>query len=100
MPTIQIADEPHPKNDYPYSPNRRDSRTSTWDADVEARQRLKRSRTTESEDGIYNIRHRTGGPLRRVTTLRSTDEDPGVRRDGDFKKRQVRVVKSVAGLQY
>jgi KUP system potassium uptake protein len=91
MPTIQIADEPHPKDDLSELKHiRRESRTSSWVTDVEARSRLRRVATTESFDGIYNIRSRSAAPPPRAATWRSSDDDPGLRKDGDFKQRQVR----------
>jgi hypothetical protein len=40
---------------------------------------------TSRDDGIYNIRSRTRVALRDS----SDDEDPGLRKEGDFKQKQV-----------
>jgi KUP system potassium uptake protein len=96
MPHIQIADEPHPRDEAPQTPaerGRRSSRTLTWVSDIEARTlRLRRARTTDSvynEDGIYNIRSRSAAPPLRAATFRSQDDDPGLRQASDYKQAQV-----------
>ena len=101
MPTIQIADEPHPKDGAAaLKHTRRRSRTASWTTDDEHRQNVRRVLTTESVDGIYNIRSRSAVPPARAATWRSSDDDPGLRRDGDFKQRQVFSGKTLIWLAY
>ena len=60
------------------------------DAGVEHRRRPKNFNTAESADGIYNIRSRTAGPqLHKEAISRFQDDDPGLRRETDFKQKQV-----------
>lgn len=80
MTTINFADDVHPKNLVDNSES----------DEVESRLRKTITRT---DDGIYNIRSRSrarsiDGPIKRVLTVRSTDEDPGLNRDSDLKKAQ------------
>ena len=69
MASIQIAEEPHPKADFTM-------------ADTKLPETATKINT---DDGIYNIRSRMGAASRNP----SFDEDPGLRKSGDYKKKQV-----------
>lgn len=71
MTTIRIAEDAHPK-DIPQQ-----SKSEPLGS--------KQSMQTSRDDGIYNIRSRTRVALRD----NSDDEDPGLRKEGDFKQKQV-----------
>jgi hypothetical protein len=93
MPTIKIADDVHPNLDLRRARNT-DAESSGLDELDEAgtKRRIRRSSTTESHDGIYNIRSRTSVPpfdRRQQVIFQSEDDDPGLHREGDYKKKQV-----------
>ena len=87
MTTIRIADAPHPRagQGVTQSPDVVNSVYTTG--------RLHRTESIDSRDGIYNIRSRSGAPSARLQRRRSTseelDDDPGLRREGDYKHKQV-----------
>lgn len=76
MATVRIADEVHPKKEMRVtdSPN------------GEPTQAARR------HDGIYNLRSRISShdlSLSKTRSMQSQDDDPGLMREDDFKKRQV-----------
>ncbi len=75
--TIRIADEVHPKTGVEFT--RTDTQTSR-----NAR------RGSIGDDGIYNIRSRSRQPSRAPSGDYKPDDDPGLRKEGDFKQVQVR----------
>lgn len=84
MATIKIADVPHPKDEFP--------RTNTQDAVSMGRGDIIESVNTH--DDIYNIRSRSKAPSlerrsSRLSKLDREDDDPGLRKAGDFKQKQV-----------
>lgn len=71
MTTIRIAEDPRAKGSLPLSKREK----------VDTELSVQRSR----DDGIYNIRS-----LSKVASReRWHDEDPGLRKEGDFKQKQV-----------
>lgn len=72
MTTIRIEEDAHPKG-IPHQP-----KSEPLGSEL--------SIQTSRNDGIYNIRSRTRVALQD----RSDDEDPGLRKEGDFKQKQVR----------
>lgn len=91
MPTIQISDSVHPKGELrQYQAG--DHTASGVDAPTDNRRRVRRSSITEGQDGIYNIRSRSAvspSDRRTRTTFQLQDDDPGLRKEGDFKQKQV-----------
>lgn len=93
MTTIRIADAVHPNDEL--RPSRTQEGISSGVADsIYTPHRFGRSDTIGSNDGIYNIRSRSKAPsLDRRSARKATgdfqDEDPGLRRDDDYKQRQV-----------
>ena len=80
MATIRIADEVHPKNDLHGKEGRTADSTSVYARD----------------DGIYNMRSRRSShdlSLYRTRSLQQ-DEDPGLRKEGDFKEKQVQSLRN------
>ena len=88
MTTIRITDAPHPRAE------QEDTETSNVVNSIYTTGRLHRAESVDSRDGIYNIRSRSGAPsvgLRRKTsTTEKLDDDPDLRREGDYKHKQVR----------
>ena len=65
----------------------------------------RRSRAHSVDDGIYNIRERSRAPSldrRRTATsdLNASDDDPGLRRSGDYKTRQTYHGRTLLYLAY
>ncbi len=92
MTTIQIVDVVHPR-DALSTATSQEATSSGIENTIYGPRRLGRSDTVESKDGIYNIRSRSAAPSvdrQRKRTLTSEDGDPGLRKEGDFKKKQVR----------
>ncbi|EXJ76710.1 potassium uptake protein [Cladophialophora psammophila CBS 110553] len=86
MATIRIADEIHPKNELQSKEGRPADSTSIYTHD----------------DGIYNMRSRRSShdlTLYRSRSLQQ-DEDPGLRKEGDFKEKQVFSGKMLLWLAY
>lgn len=87
MTTIRITDAPHPRTEreVAQSPDVVNSIYTTG--------RLHRTESIDSRDGIYNIRSRSGAPSaglrRRPCTTETLDDDPDLRREGDYKHKQV-----------
>ena len=73
MATIRIADEAHAKAGY----GLREPETQV----------NRRSRKSSTDDGIYNIRSRSGAP----PEAPRLDDDPGLGKESDFKQKQVRL---------
>ena len=90
MTTIQIVDAVHPR-DILSTTAAGEAATTGADGTLYASRLLSRSETTESRDGIYNIRSRSAAPSadRQRRTLTLEDGDPGLRKEGDFKQKQV-----------
>jgi hypothetical protein len=84
MATIRIADTPHPKDEFP--------RTNSQDAVSSGiGDRLER---VDTHDDIYNIRSRSKAPSldrrsSRLNRIDKEDDDPGLRKPGDYKQKQV-----------
>lgn len=101
MTTIRIADETHPKDLARVDDEGDDS---TLDRTLSPIKPVNRVAT--GDDGIYNIRTRGRArsqdrhSLYRTPTGRSHDEDPGLRREGDYKKSQVFTGKMLLWLAY
>merc|ERR1711939_48810 len=85
--TIRIADEVHPKTGVEFT--RTDTQTSR-----NAR------RGSIGDDGIYNIRSRSRQPSRAPSGDYKPDDDPGLRKEGDFKQVQVFKGKMLLWLAY
>ncbi|OAL32530.1 hypothetical protein AYO22_00552 [Fonsecaea multimorphosa] len=86
MATIRIADDVHPKNELQGKEGRTADATSIYTHD----------------DGIYNLRSRRSShdlSLYRSRSLQQ-DEDPGLRKPGDFKEKQVFSGKMLLWLSY
>ncbi|KIW64269.1 potassium uptake protein [Phialophora macrospora] len=86
MATIRIADEIHPKNEL----QGKEGRTAD-SSSIQAH-----------DDGIYNMRSRRSShdlSLYRTKSLQN-DEDPGLRKEGDFKEKQVFSGKMLLWLAY
>lgn len=89
MPTIHIADDVHPERESGQGQTA-EAFNSGLDANLRGDLRARRRSGTESPDGIYNIRSRSAAPQqRRQATIQTQDDDPGLRRDRDFKQKQV-----------
>lgn len=75
MATIRIADGVHPKNELQAKDGRAADSTSVYTHD----------------DGIYNMRSRRSSHDLSLYRTKSQqhDEDPGLRKEGDFKEKQV-----------
>ncbi|RMZ91492.1 hypothetical protein DV736_g1266, partial [Chaetothyriales sp. CBS 134916] len=101
MTTIQIIDPVHQREALS-STNPRDVTTTGVDHSIYTPRRHRRSDASESRDGIYNIRSRSTAPSleRREKTLTIEDGDPGLRREGDFKQKQVFTGKMLLWLSY
>jgi KUP system potassium uptake protein len=93
MPTIKIADDVHPNLDLRRARSTEAKSSGVNELDEsDTKRRIRRSSTADSHDGIYNIRSRTSVPpfdRRRQVTFQSEDDDPGLRREGDYKQKQV-----------
>ena len=90
MTTIKIVDAVHPRETLTATGSQ-DVTTTAVDNTIYTR-RLDRSETTDSRDGIYNIRSRSAAPSiekQRKRVLTIEDGDPGLRKEGDFKRKQV-----------
>ncbi|KAI9712807.1 MAG: hypothetical protein M1820_001429 [Bogoriella megaspora] len=99
MATIKIADLLHPKNE----PSQAKSHSSNVEDSIHHTRPFARSETTHSRDGIYNIRSRsrsTGRPSHRHIAVNREDDDPGLRRPGDFKEKQEFKGKMLLWLAY
>lgn len=84
MATIRIADNPPTKDESP-RPQIQDAVSSSIG------DRLKR---VDTRDDIYNIRSRSKAPTldkrkNRLSRTENEDDDPGLRKPGDFKQKQV-----------
>ncbi len=94
MATIQIADVPHPK-DNSLGTKSQDAVSSSVENNIYNTRSFARADTADSHDDIYNIRSRSKAPSfteRRGSRLNPTDredDDPGLRKPGDFKQKQV-----------
>ncbi|KAF7179389.1 hypothetical protein CNMCM7691_008322 [Aspergillus felis] len=85
--TITIADEPHPNAEITRSQTAATTATGIY----------RRASAAGSEDGeicdaISNIRSRTSRlerSISKATSIGESDEDPGLRKPGDFKQKQV-----------
>ena len=93
MTTIQIVDTAHPR-DALTSTTSHEATSTGAEASGYTIRRLGRSETTDSRDGIYNIRSRSTVPIdrQRRRTLTIEDGDPGIRKEGDFKQQQARIL--------
>lgn len=93
--TITIANEIHPKHI--------GGCTSSTGDGVDLTRTLT-GRSLAQDDGIYNIRSRSGAAipagLSRALPPRTTDEDPGLLRDGDIRTAQVFGGKMLLWLAY
>jgi hypothetical protein len=78
MATIRIADDAHPKGGLLLSKS-----------ETQSSQTLRRN---SNDDGIYNIRSRS----RALSHDQRLDEDPELRKEGDFKQKQVQSDQSQA----
>lgn len=76
--TIRIADGPHPK--FGLAMSKSDTQST----------RAPRRGSMTNDDGIYNIRSRSRGPSRAPSREFKPDEDPGLRKEGDYRHAQVR----------
>ena len=91
MPTVQISDDLHPKEELRRA--QAEAKTSGTDSTVDGGRFVRRSSGLEDQDGIYNIRSRSGAPqleARKRTTSQLQDEDPGLHNEADYKQKQVR----------
>ena len=87
MTTIRIIDAPHPRAEQEVA------ESSNVVNSIYTTGRLHRTESIDSRDGIYNIRSRSGAPSaglrRKSSTTEKLDDDPGLRREGDYKHKQV-----------
>lgn len=93
MATIRIADVPHPKDEHPRT-NLQDGISYGGRDGIFSRRSFSRSDSAGPHDDIYNIRSRSKPPStnRRGSRMSITDredDDPGLRKPGDFKQKQV-----------
>jgi KUP system potassium uptake protein len=93
MATIRIADASHPKDERPWT-NLQDGVRSSGGDGIYGRRSFSRSDAAGPHDDIYNIRSRSKPPSanRRSSRMSMTDredDDPGLRKPGDFKQKQV-----------
>ena len=93
MATIRIADIPHPKDERSRA-NFQDGVISNGGDGIYSRRSVSRSDTADPHDDIFNIRSRSRPPStnRRGSRMSITDredDDPGLRKPGDFKQKQV-----------
>lgn len=90
MATIKIAPVPHPKDEFQRTKSD-DGVSSSVGAMTYNTRPFARSDTPDTHDDIYNIRSRSrtdrGGS--RMSTTDPEDDDPGLRKPGDFKQKQV-----------
>lgn len=96
MTTIRIADEPHPARQH-QSEFDAETGTAGPNASIYEMGRLARSRTNGTDDGIVNIRVRATSRDRRSVSFSAgqDDEDPGLRRPGDYRKAQVCILEEI-----
>ncbi|KFZ24531.1 hypothetical protein V502_00991 [Pseudogymnoascus sp. VKM F-4520 (FW-2644)] len=95
MATIRIADSSPTKDEFP-RPQTQDAVSSSIS------DRLKR---VDAHDDIYNIRSRSMAPSLdkgkgRLNRMDNEDDDPGLRKPGDFKQKQVFKGKMLLWLSY
>ena len=89
--TIRIAQDVHPRHEEEEDD---DASCHTNDSEAEPHHGFRKPAMSSHDDGIYNIRAR--GPshdnksFHRANAMHSTDEDPGLRREEDYKQSQVR----------
>lgn len=93
MATIRIADVPHPKDEHPRT-NLQDGVGSSGGDGIYGRRSCSRSDIADPHDDIYNIRSRSRPPATnrrgsRMSMMDREDDDPGLRKPGDFKQKQV-----------
>lgn len=93
MATIRIADVPHPKEEHPRT-NLQDGVSSSGGDGIYGRRSFSRSDAGGPHDDIYNIRSRsmprsTSRSDSRISMADREDDDPGLRKPGDFKQKQV-----------
>ncbi|KAH8585858.1 potassium transporter-domain-containing protein [Bisporella sp. PMI_857] len=108
MATIRIADDPHPKDDISLT-KPQDGDSSSLGHGIYNTRSFSRSNTADTHDDIYNIRSQSKPPSanrrsrsgnRRVSTAGQEDDDPGLRKPGDFKQKQVFRGKMLLWLAY
>ncbi|KAK5464582.1 hypothetical protein LTS15_001144 [Exophiala xenobiotica] len=85
--TIRIADEVHPKSGVEFT------RTDTQNS-------RNARRGSIGDDGIYNIRSRSRQPSRAPSGDYKPDDDPGLRKEGDYRQVQVFKGKMLLWLSY
>ena len=87
MTTIRIASAPHPRDEQEVT------QSSGVVNSIYTTGRLHKTESIDSRDGIYNIRSRSGahsaGLRRKSSTTEKLDDDPDLRREGDYKHKQV-----------
>jgi hypothetical protein len=94
MAMIRIADVPHPKDEFPHTKSQDGVRFSFEDSIYNTRS-FARSDTVDTHDDIYNIRSRSKPPSStdrhgsRMNTTDREDDDPCLRKPGDFKQKLV-----------
>jgi KUP system potassium uptake protein len=86
--TIRIADGPHPK--FGLAMSRSDTQST----------RAPRRGSMTNDDGIYNIRSRSRGPSRAPSREFKPDDDPGLRKEGDYRHAQIFNGKMLLWLAY
>ncbi len=87
--TNKVADSVSPENDH-------DS------ISFAAKDDAYRRNMNENPDGIYSIRSRTKSVDKHGAMVMSADDDPGLRRPGDYKQKQVMTISTsnrVLGLR-
>ncbi|KAL9621006.1 MAG: hypothetical protein Q9160_004524 [Pyrenula sp. 1 TL-2023] len=102
MATIKIADVPHPRGELTDSPVAIGSGVG---GSVYSHGPARRSDSRDTHDEIHNIRSRSKTPsldqyLTRKHALKAEDDDPGLRKPGDFKEKQVFKGKLLLWLAY
>ncbi|KAH7030466.1 potassium transporter-domain-containing protein [Macrophomina phaseolina] len=98
MATIRIADVVHPKEGL--RPTKSHDPSVGGDDIAPNTRPFARSSPAELHDDIYNIRSRSRAPSDRRSRIDPEDDDPGLRRPGDFKKKQVFRGKTLLWLAY
>jgi len=92
MATIKIADVPHPNDENPRT-NLQNGVSYSGRDGIFGRRSFSRSDAADPHDDIYNIRSRSKPPSTNRRGSRSItdreDDDPGLRKPGDFKQKQV-----------
>jgi len=88
MATIRIAEDPHPNRKRQGSFDE-ESENAVPAQSIYQMQRLTRTGTALSDDGIVNIRSRVGSRRSLSISGDIEDEDPGLRRPSDFHRAAV-----------